>query len=78
MKKKPRPDAPPAKLLTTSDAASMLGMSTRTLLRMGRDGRIAPPIPIGNHAVRWRLSDIEAFIAQEDVPSYSAKVGARR
>ncbi len=61
-KKRPVEGGEPPRLITTSQAARMLAVSPRTILRMGEDGTIPPPIRIGPHFLRWRLSDIENLI----------------
>lgn len=55
------PETPP-RLISTSAAAKMLAVSARTILRMGADGTLPPPIRMGTNLLRWRISDIEAFI----------------
>ncbi len=73
MKRNRRPDerqTPPAeggppRLITTSAAAKLLSVSTRTVLRMGEDGTIPPPVRLGPHFLRWRLSDILALIDRQ-------------
>ena len=52
----------PPRLISTREAARMLGVSTRTMLRMGADGTIPPPVRMGTNLLRWRLADLLAFI----------------
>ena len=60
--KRPVEGGPPPQLLSTRQAAKMLNVSARTILRMGGDGTIPPPIRVGPHFLRWRLADILALI----------------
>ncbi|MGA7180898.1 MAG: helix-turn-helix domain-containing protein [Thiobacillaceae bacterium] len=50
------------KLLTTKEAASFLGVSEAFLERDRWAGARVPFIRIGSRAVRYRLSDLEAYI----------------
>lgn len=50
------------KLLTTKEAAPLLGVSTAFLERDRWAGAQIPFIRVGNRAVRYRLSDLNAFI----------------
>jgi predicted DNA-binding transcriptional regulator AlpA len=59
---KPKPDLP--RLLTTRDAAKMLSVSPGTLLKMGNDGTLPPPLRMGRNLVRWRLRDLRRFIGR--------------
>lgn len=49
-------------LVAASDAARMLGVSTRTLWRWAASGRVPPPVRIGGCA-RWRVADLDAWVA---------------
>lgn len=51
------------KLLTTKEAAPFLGVSEAFLERDRWAGARIPFIRIGSRAVRYRLSDLEAYIA---------------
>ena len=50
------------KLLTTKDAAPLLGVSVAFLERDRWAGAQVPFIRVGSRAVRYRLSDLNAFI----------------
>ena len=50
------------KLLTTKQAAPLLGVSTAFLERDRWAGAQIPFIRVGSRAVRYRLSDLNAFI----------------
>jgi excisionase family DNA binding protein len=47
-------------LLTARDVATMLALSTHSVLDMAQDGRLSS-LKLG-HAVRFKRSDIEAYI----------------
>ncbi|MEA2078737.1 MAG: helix-turn-helix domain-containing protein [Pseudomonadota bacterium] len=49
-------------LLTTTEAASYLGMSKAFLERDRWAGARIPFLKVGSRAVRYRLSDLEAFL----------------
>jgi excisionase family DNA binding protein len=51
------------KLLTTKEAAPFLGVSEAFLERDRWAGARIPFIKIGSRAVRYRLSDLEAYIS---------------
>lgn len=54
-----------AKLIDTADAAELLGLAPRTLMRW-RVERSGPTfIRIGNRSVRYRPSDLDAWIEQQ-------------
>ena len=48
-------------MLTTTEAASLLGLSRRTLeaFRLRREGPL--PVKLGRRAVRYRVEDLEAW-----------------
>jgi len=51
------------KLLSTPDAAKYLGVSAAFLERDRWAGARVPFIRVGNRAVRYRLADLDAYIA---------------
>jgi hypothetical protein len=57
-------------LLNQSEAARLLRLSTRTMERMRLQGN-GPPFVKANRSVRYRLSDLEAYIAARVVSSTS-------
>jgi len=54
----------PSNLLTTSEAAEFLGMSPAFLERDRCEGPTIPFVRVGNHRVRYRLAELEAYIAK--------------
>jgi excisionase family DNA binding protein len=51
------------RLLTVKELSELLGVGQRTAWRLAADGSIPRPVAIGNRLKRWRLSDIEHFVA---------------
>jgi excisionase family DNA binding protein len=49
-------------LVTASQIATLMQISTRTLWRLLSGGKIPEPLRIGG-AVRWRLDDVKSWIA---------------
>ncbi len=49
-------------LLNTKQAAGYLGISRTTFLRFVADGRVAAGIKLGPRAIRWHVSDLEAYV----------------
>lgn len=52
-----------AGLLTATDVARLLKVSTRTIWRMRTNQQLPPPIQF-NHTTRWRREDILHWIQQ--------------
>ncbi|MBI4667467.1 MAG: helix-turn-helix domain-containing protein [Nitrospinae bacterium] len=50
-------------LLTTQEAADFIGMSRQFLERDRWKGATIPFIRVGERAVRYRLDDLEAYLA---------------
>jgi excisionase family DNA binding protein len=48
-------------LLTTGEAASLLGMSERALRRADQRGKVPEPVRIGRN-VRWRAAELTAWV----------------
>lgn len=54
------------RLLTTEEAAAMLGLSPKTLRNWHSAGTGPPSVTIGLRARRYRLSDLLRFMAELD------------
>jgi prophage regulatory protein len=59
----PLADSENALLLTAGKLAHLLNISVRTLWRLRAEDKIPAPIRVGG-SVRWRMRDIEAWIAK--------------
>jgi predicted DNA-binding transcriptional regulator AlpA len=55
------PDLQPV-LITASELARMMRISTRTLWRLQSAGKLIAPVKIGG-STRWRLADVRRWIA---------------
>jgi predicted DNA-binding transcriptional regulator AlpA len=49
-------------LISASELAEMLQVSTRTLWRLRSAGKLIKPIKLGG-STRWRLDEVQAWIA---------------
>lgn len=56
-------------LFTRREAAQFLHLKSQTLAKWAMTGQHLPVIRIGRGRVRYRLSDIEDFIAQQTTPA---------
>jgi predicted DNA-binding transcriptional regulator AlpA len=69
-------------LLTVKDLAQILNVNERTCWRLARlaedgHGMFPKPLRIGPKTVRWRLVDVEAYLAHmagESEPKYSSRM----
>lgn len=57
-----------SRLLTTAEAAAFLSVSPRTAETWRRTGRGPVFVAISRNAVRYRLSDLEAWIGRRAAP----------
>jgi predicted DNA-binding transcriptional regulator AlpA len=57
------------KLLTRQQAAELLGLRPQTLAAWALTGKNLPVVKLGEKAVRYRLSDVQAFIDKSVVPA---------
>ena len=59
------PEATPERcqLLTVRDVAAMLAVSVRTVWRLSATGALPRPLRLGTKTLRWRLSDVRAYLA---------------
>jgi len=63
------PRARPIALLTAQDLADQTGMSMSTIYRKRSIGESLPrAVKLGGHAVRWRQSDVDAWIEEQLEP----------
>jgi excisionase family DNA binding protein len=65
-----KPDPGQESLLTLSETARRLSVSVRTLTRWVTHGRFPSPLRFGHPSrprIRFRASDIERFLAREEV-----------
>lgn len=49
------------RLLTTREVAALLSVSKRTVQRLTAEGRLPPPVYVGQ-IPRWRASELSSFI----------------
>ena len=69
-------------LLTVEELAGALGVHKRTCWRLAAQaeagqGRFPRPLRLGPKTVRWRLADVEAYLAHMaggSAPKYSSKM----
>lgn len=58
----------PTALVPVKIVAKMLSASVATVWRYSKNGDFPAPLKIGPNATRWRVSDIEAWIASRGMP----------
>jgi excisionase family DNA binding protein len=63
-----RQEHPPDAMLTYKEVAKRAGVSTSTVKRAVRDGELAEPAKVGERAVRFELSDVQAWQASKSKP----------
>ena len=51
------------RLIRLDEVLEMCGISRSELYRQIADGRFPRPVKVGLRAVRWRLSEVEAWMA---------------
>jgi excisionase family DNA binding protein len=61
------------RLLTGREVADQLGVSTKTVLRWALDGRL-PSIRLSNRAIRFRETELDAWLAQRATPTTPERV----
>jgi predicted DNA-binding transcriptional regulator AlpA len=69
----------PARLVRTASYAALLdeGLSS-PWQRAKRDPAAPQPVYLGPRTVRWRLEEIEAFIARKTGEKLAARLGGKR
>ena len=56
-------ERPTPALISASELAELLQVSTRTLWRLRSAGKLIKPIKLGG-STRWRLDEVQTWIAQ--------------
>lgn len=51
------------RLITDREVAHLLGASRSWPWKLARDGRFPQPVKLSTRCTRWRLSDVQAFMA---------------
>ena len=51
------------RLVRLREVAAMVGLSKATIYRKVRAGEFPAPVSVGSQSVRWRESDLQAWIA---------------
>ena len=59
------------RLLTRREAAEFLGMRTQTLAKWAVSGQHLPMVKVGSRSVRYKLSDLVAFVERQTVGASS-------
>jgi len=52
---------------TRHDLENLLKISPATIYRWIKEGNFPPPVRLGANMVRWKASDIEAWMMQKEV-----------
>ena len=60
------------RLLRRREAEEITGLSRSTIYRMLKTGQFPQPVRVGRKAVRWKLSDIIAWM--DSMPSMSPQI----
>ena len=58
-----RTDITPTALIDAAELSRMLSVSKPTIWRMRDDGKLPPAIALTSQCIRWRRSDIDAWLA---------------
>jgi len=72
------------RVLRIADVCARVGLCSTTVWREQRAGRFPPPVRLTAHAVGWRESDIDDWVANrpvaspEDRPGFAAAAHAAR
>ena len=65
----------PERLLTTAEAARVIGVSRSTLASYARKGLLRPAFRLPTGQLRWRLSDMERQLAEIEVQDWPGTGG---
>ena len=60
-------------LLTRAEAAKYLGLKAQTLAKWAMEGKHLPVVKVGDRAVRYRLTDLEAYLRRQTTPAASSQ-----
>jgi predicted DNA-binding transcriptional regulator AlpA len=52
------------RLLTVAEVGRLLAVSVRTIWRMRDSGELPQPLRVSQNSLRWRLSDIVAYMRE--------------
>ena len=67
--RRPRPPYDPTSAIVRGfDLRLAIGISQTTIWRLRRAGKFPPHVQLGENAVGWRRSDLEAWIAHRRAP----------
>ena len=50
------------RLLTRTEVERLVGLRHTAIYKLMREGKFPEPLRIGTKAVRWRLSEVEAWV----------------
>ena len=53
------------RLIRRREVQEFCGIGTTTIYKLMNEGLFPRPVKVGGHAVRWRLSDVNAWIAEQ-------------
>lgn len=71
------PERAAAELLNVNQVAKLLGVSTRTAIRMADAGRMPRPLKLTSRVARWRAAEMRQWIIDGCKPVRSMKRGQR-
>lgn len=67
------------RLVTVREVADLLGVHVRSVWRLAQSGEIPAPIRLSARVIRWRLSDLRAFLdARSEVADADGRSQAPR
>jgi len=55
-------------LMSPGQVAELLGVEVPTVLAWGRTGRLPEPLKLGAKTIRWRETDLKAWLEKEECP----------
>jgi DNA binding domain, excisionase family len=54
--------------MSPGQVAELLGVEVPTVLAWGRTGRLPEPLKLGAKTIRWRETDLKAWLKKEECP----------